>query len=144
MEERIAKLERSALRRCAMGFRGFAFSLALTLLLGCATIETLKPGEGRKFVVAGKTYNQVWAAAVRVVTRSRLAILVADKKGGVLKAEAPAGMFTWGEVIGVFISPERGGEIFVEVLSQKRSRGQITGQNWEPTIVEGMKAELAQ
>jgi hypothetical protein len=55
-------------------------------------------------------------------------------------------MTTWGEVVGVFITPTAptADAYTVEVQSLKRSRVQITGQDWEPSIIAGIKAELGQ
>jgi hypothetical protein len=53
-------------------------------------------------------------------------------------------MATWGEVVGLFIRPlaTGSGAYRIEVKSIKRARGQITGQNWEPSVVANIKAEL--
>lgn len=123
-------------------FVPFAALMGL-VLLGCATIGGLRSGGGSTFKVENRTYDQVWKAAVMVVSRS-LVIVQSDKKAGVIKAEKGVGVATWGEVVGVFIQPAdvNSKRFIVEVTSKKRSRLQITGQNWERTIIEGMKAEL--
>ncbi|HLE17968.1 MAG TPA: hypothetical protein VI728_06760 [Syntrophales bacterium] len=120
-------------------------SILIFLAVGCATIGSLKPGtgSGSTFEVYDRNYEEIWKAAVTVVGRS-LTIVESNKDTGTIKAEARAGITTWGEVIGVFIHPASKGEqkYTIEVISLKRSRLQITGQNWEPTIIIGMKAEL--
>ena len=117
--------------------------LLALLVAGCATIGSLQPGSGSTFEVYDKSYDEIWRAAVTVVTRS-LTIVEYNKDAGTIKAEARAGLATCGEVVGVFIKPARKGEkkYTVEVLSLKRLRTQITGQNWEQTIIAGMKTEL--
>jgi hypothetical protein len=67
-----------------------------------------------------------------------------DKAAGRLTAEQKAGLFTWGEVVGVFIRPANvpSQRYTVEVVSQKRMRPQISGQDWEQTIGEAIKIEL--
>ncbi len=126
-----------------MVIRVFAFLLVLVFVSGCSTVDNLGPGRGSSFSVNDRDYNEIWKAAVKVVGRS-LTIVDSDKGSGRIRSEARAGLATWGEVIGVFISPTRSGERLytVEVLSLKRSQMQITGQNWEPTIIAGIKAEL--
>jgi hypothetical protein len=118
------------------------FGLALALG-GCATIDTLEPGSGSTFEVRNRSFDQIWKAALTVVTRS-LTIVEESRESGTIKAESRAGLATWGEVVAVFIRPPRRGERLysVEVVSQKRSQVQVTGQNWEPGIVAGIKAEL--
>ena len=113
------------------------------LLLGCATMGSLRPGSGSSFEIHDRTYDEIWKAAVTVVTRS-LTIVESDKASGTIKAEARAGITTWGEVVGVFITPPRKDErkYTIEVLSLKRYQIQITGQKWEPSVIAGVKAEL--
>ena len=55
-------------------------------------------------------------------------------------------MATWGEVVGVFITPTtpNAHSYNVEVVSLKRSAMQITGQDWTRTVITGIKAELGQ
>lgn len=113
------------------------------LLAGCATVGSLRPGSGSTFEVYDRSYDEIWKATVSVISRN-LTIVESNKDGGAIKAEARAGIATWGEVVGVFITPISRGEkkYTVEVLSLKRSMGQITGQNWAPGIIAGIKAEL--
>jgi len=120
--------------------------VALFFLSGCATIDTLQPGAGGStFEVRGKTYDEVWKAVVTTASRS-LTIVESNKDKGTLRAEKGAGISTWGEVVGVFVSPyENGAPLYtVEVQSLKRSRMQITGQDWSTTMISGIKAELNQ
>jgi uncharacterized protein YceK len=114
------------------------------LFSGCATIDSLQPGSGGStFEVRGKTYDDVWNASVRTASRS-LTIVESDKQSGKLKAEKGVGMATWGEVVGIFIYPvtSQAPVYNVEVQSLKRSRLQITGQDWTSTMVTGIKSEL--
>ncbi len=112
------------------------------LAAGCAGMDSLQPGSGTKFDAPNKSFDEVWKAAITVVTRS-LTIVESNKESGVIKAEKGVGVASWGEVVGVFITRSSEGKGFrVEVLSKKRSQLQVTGQDWEQTIVEGMKAEL--
>ena len=122
------------------------FILLITLVIfGCATIGSLAPGseKGHKFTIGDKTYDEIWKAAIKAVTKN-LTIVESDKGLGIIKAEKGASLFTWGEVAGVFITPPnvKSSRYQVEVVSEKRSKGQITGQDWTLNIVEGIKAEL--
>lgn len=115
---------------------------------GCATTNSLQPGAsgGTKFTVNNKTYDQVWKASVKTIGNNQLTIVEKSKENGVIKAEKGVGMATWGEVIGVFISPANkpSDKYTVEVQSFKRSRLQITGQDWTQSIVTGIETELDQ
>lgn len=119
-----------------------------TITTGCATINTLQPNAsgGTKFTVDNKTYDQVWKASVKTMSGSQLTIVDKSKENGYIKAEKGVGMATWGEVIGVFISPANkpSDKYTVEVQSFKRSRIQLTGQDWTQKIVTGIENELEQ
>ena len=118
-----------------------------TFLVGCATTNTLQAGKGdsTKFTVENKTYDQVWKSSVKAMS-NQLIIVEKSKENGVIKAEKGVGMATWGEVVGVFISPANkpAPKYTVEVQSYKRSRLQITGQNWTQSIVTAIEADLDQ
>ncbi|MCK6405940.1 MAG: hypothetical protein L6Q60_07970 [Rhodocyclaceae bacterium] len=118
--------------------------LAVLVLAACATTDSLQPGTGgSSFEVRGKRYDDIWKAVVTVAGRS-LTIVESDKAAGILKAEKGVGLTTWGEVVGIYVRPATSGAAVytVEVQSLKRSRAQITGQDWTSTMVSGIKAEL--
>lgn len=119
-------------------------ALAILVLAACATTDSLQPGTGGStFEVRGKSYDEIWKAVITVAGRS-LTIVESDKSAGILKAEKGVGLTTWGEVVGIYVRPATGGaaSYTVEVQSLKRSRAQITGQDWTTTMVSGIKAEL--
>jgi len=119
-------------------------SVLAAILVACATIGSLQPGAGGStFEVRGKSYDEIWKAAVQVMSRN-LTIVESDKASGQIKSEARAGIATWGELVGVFIRPTipNADSYTVEVQSLKRARFQITGQDWEPHVIAGIKAEL--
>lgn len=122
-----------------------SFLLLLLSLTGCNTIDSVNPGKGVSFRVSGKSYDQVWKASVAVMSR-QLTLVEDSKAHGVIRAEARAGMTTWGEVVGVFITPAGPSATGhnVEVVSLKRSAMQITGQDWTRTVITGIKAELGE
>jgi hypothetical protein len=115
-------------------------------IAGCATIDTLQPGSGGStFEIRGNYYDEIWKAVVTTASRS-LTIVESNKETGTVRAEKGAGMATWGEVVGIFVRPTSNGEPIytVEVQSLKRSRLQITGQDWTTTMISGIQAELGQ
>ena len=127
--------------------RRWIFCLFVALSIsGCATIDTVQPGTGGStFEVRGKSYDEIWKAVVRTASRS-LTIVESNKETGTLRAEKGVGMATWGEVVGIFVRPTNNGApvYTVEVQSLKRSRVQITGQDWTSTMSSGIKVELDQ
>ena len=118
--------------------------LLLCLMTACATVGSLQPGSGGSiFEVSGRSYNEIWKASVKAMSNN-LTIVESDKTSGNIKSEARPGVTTWGEVVGLFIRPTTvGAETYVvEVMSLKRSQLQITGQNWAPSVIANVKAEL--
>ena len=112
---------------------------------GCSTIDSLQPGTGKLFQVRGKSYDEIWKASVRTASHV-LTIVDSNKETGRLRAEKAAGIATWGEVVGIFISPTRNGApvYTIEVQSLTRLDYQITGQDWTTTMISGIQAELDQ
>jgi len=122
------------------------FIFVLVSISGCATIDTLQAGTGgSSFEVRGKTYDEIWKAVVITAGRS-LTVVESNKQSGTLKAEKGGSLFTWGEVVGIFVRPtSNGAPVYtIEVQSLKRARGQLTGQDWTETMISGVKAELGQ
>lgn len=117
--------------------------LMFLILASCATIDSLEKGSGTTFKITGKDYATIWRVANSNVAK-QLTIVSSEKEKGIIKAEKGAGLSTWGEVVGVFITPQTPTEkeYEIEVLSLKRSRMQITGQDWTQTIILGMKSDL--
>jgi hypothetical protein len=119
------------------------FLLAVLQLTACAGIDTVRPGsgEGSKFTVYRRGYDEIWNAAVSVAGQ-RLTLVETDKGTGMIKAEALDS--TFGEALGIFISPPRDGEkrYVVEVVSLLKNRPQIPGKDAEPQIIGEIKTKL--
>jgi hypothetical protein len=122
-------------------------SIAVVVLVwlaaGCAA-GNVRPGSGRTLVVQGRTYDQVWAAVTRVAFQKLTAIVESDRARGRLVAEHKSGFATWGELVGIFITPANvaSRQYTVEVVSRKRSGMQLTGQDWEPIVIDALRADL--
>ena len=120
------------------------FVLTALLLVGCTGIETVRPdtGDGSKFAVYRRSYDEIWDAAVSIAGQ-HLTLVEADKSTGTIKAEDLDG--TFGEMLGIFVSPPHDGEkrYIVEVLSLLKNRPQIPGKDAEPQIIAEIKNKLA-
>ena len=120
------------------------FMAVVLQLTACTGIDNVRPetGEGSKFAVYRRSYDAIWDAAVSVAGQ-RLTLVETDKRSGTIKAEALDG--TFGEVLGIFISPSHDGEkrYMVEVLSLLKNRPQIPGKDAEPQVIADIKAKLA-
>ena len=74
--------------------RWIIFLFVALSISGCATIDTLQPGaRGSTFEVRGRSYDDIWKAAVRTASRS-LTIVGSNKGTGTLRAEKGAGLAT--------------------------------------------------
>ncbi|MGD2055235.1 MAG: hypothetical protein PVJ15_00400 [Gammaproteobacteria bacterium] len=117
--------------------------IAILQIPGCANLDSIKPdtGEGSKVTIFRHGYDEIWNAAIDVVG-SRLTIVESDKSRGLIKAEAKES--TFGEVVGVFITPTTEGEkkYIVEVLALLKNRPQVPGQDSEPVFINALKARL--
>ena len=119
------------------------FLIVVLQLTGCTGLDNVRSetGEGSKFAVYRKSYDEIWNAAVSVAGQ-RLTLVATDKHAGTIKAEDLDG--TFGEVLGIFISPPRDGEkrYIVEVLSLLKNRPQIPGKDAEPQVIGQIKTKL--
>lgn len=132
------------------------YILALFTVAACAGKNDLGPGKtGQQFTIEGHSYNEVWNASLDAVRNARGAqslevdrhpsIDEKDKGKGVIKASTSLGLWSWGEVIGVFIDPAKDAKkytINVESRTTYAPSG-ITSNNWEDEIIAGIKHNLS-
>jgi hypothetical protein len=118
--------------------------VCVSLIAGCAAVTRVEPGSGSQFTVEGRTYDEVWRAAVNVVGHHLRISVGTNKERGEIQAEGRGNRFSAGEVVGVFIKPAntRSDQYTVEVVSRKRASVPLTGKNWEQTIIDDLKTEL--
>jgi hypothetical protein len=93
--------------------------------------------------VHDRTYSEVWEAGV-LTTQQHLTIADTNRLSGVIRASSGAGLFSWGEVVAVFIKPVASEANFhtVEVVSRTSSSMALFGTDWEPRILAELKAHL--
>ncbi len=118
--------------------------VCLSVIAGCATGARVQPGSGSRLTVEGRTYDQVWQAAVTVVGRSLTTSAGTDKGRGEIQAEGGGSRFSPDALVGIFITPAStaSDRYVVEVVSRKRISVPLIGKNWEETIIESLKREL--
>jgi hypothetical protein len=122
-----------------------AVLIALLLLAGCRSMSDVKPGDGQVATITGKSYDEVWAAALRV-SGEHFEIREQDKAAGAIRAEREQHfMETAGDWVGVFITPPREGSptYNVEVVHRKKNAMQLTGQDWEKKVLRDIQDDLA-
>lgn len=125
-------------------FKVLVVGVMSIVISACSTIDGVQPSDAGVIVnVANKSYAEVWSASVNAMSKD-LTVVKIDKDAGVIKSEARPGLATWGEVIGVFIKPSSTANNYViQIVSKKRLKPQITGQDWTLSIAERIKADLS-
>ena len=120
--------------------------LALLLALAaCQSMSDLRPGDGRKATVSGKTYDQVWAAAYKV-SAEHFEIREQDEARGVIVGERTGsawggGLGAW---VGTYITPTtpRAPVYTVEVVRRKKWATNAGEQDWEYKVLRDIYREL--
>lgn len=74
------------------------------LLLGCQSMSDVQPGDGRKTTITGRSYEQIWQAAVKVAD-VHFEIREQDQTRGVILAERTIGAWGYGAWVGIYITP---------------------------------------
>jgi hypothetical protein len=111
-------------------------AIVATVLAGCSTLADLKPGRGYSATVKGRTYDEIWNAAIRVADE-HFEVRERNRESGVIRAERGMAWDSWGEYVGIFVRPPHEGEPLytVEVVNRKKASGQISGQGWEHKVM---------
>lgn len=118
-------------------------ALLATLVAGCQTIADVPPGTGKKEVVQGHTYEQVWDAAYQVAGK-HLKLVEHNKTAGSILAEEPVSVWSYGAWVAIYITPPTPGAraYTVEVVSRKRQAFDVGVGDWETTILRDVTAAL--
>lgn len=112
-------------------------------LVGCQTMSDVKPGDGRKTTITGKSYDQIWEAAYKV-THEHLEIHKQDKTQGVIVGERPMSAWSYGAWVGTYITPPTPGAsaYTVEVVRRKKMTTNVGEQDWEYKMLRDIYREL--
>jgi hypothetical protein len=118
-------------------------ALLAALVAGCQTIADVPPGAGKKEVVQGHTYDQVWDVAYQVAAK-RLKVVEHNKRAGTILAEEPVSVWSYGAWVGIYITPPTPGAraYTVEVVSRKREAFDVGVGDWETTILSDVTVAL--
>lgn len=122
----------------------------------CSSNADLAPGKsGLRTTVSGKTYEQVWDATIRGIQNTsddrgldvarKPYITLQNKKEGRIEAEAGVSLWSWGELVGVYVTPPREApQHTVEVQSLSKLKTNLTSKDWETQVLANIKKELNQ
>ena len=128
---------------------------ALLALSACAGSDDLGAGKtGKHFEVTGHSYDRIWNASLAALSNvhgtqsleisKNLEITKQDKGAGIIKADSGISLLSYGEVVGVYITPPYNAPKHkIEVESLTRLKTNITSNNWEDEIIAAIKQNLA-
>ena len=119
-------------------------TVALALAVAaCASSSSIRSSDGQYFLVHDRSYSQVWNAAILTVA-SIGAIESENRQLGEVRGHRGASVWSWGEAVAVFIDPptEDTRDFRVTVVSEHIMQTQLTGQDFESTMIATMKAHL--
>ena len=118
---------------------------SVLLSAACATVGGLENAQGDGEI----SYYRADAESVldaSVIALSDLGLRIArvDDETGHVAAQAGAGLWSYGEVIGVFVRPSiRDSSVCtVEVVSRKRLATNVLAKNWETEVLERLDAQF--
>jgi len=117
----------------------------MLLLVGCATMADVHPGDGHAITIEQRSYDDIWAAAMKVADE-HFEIRENDKVTGIIRAERGFHYGSYGEWIGIFITPPASGapRYRLEVVKRRKFKAQI-GEwvNWEHKVTRDIEDVLA-
>ena len=137
-----------------MIIRTFLFLSLSIFLVSCTSTADLGAGKtGKSIMVKGNKYDDIWNASIKSLQsekgdqsleiKKNIGITEQDKSRGYIKAESGLSLFSYGEVIGVFIEPANDAPShIIEVESRSRLKTNVTANNWEDEILKSIKSQL--
>ena len=132
---------------CAdLGRRVGVVLLVLSLLLpfaGCASMDSVKPGSGRTWEARGRSYEEIWRAAIQVMNE-HADIVRQDQAQGIIIADRPYHFMGDNGWFGIFITPtsQASEKYRVEAVYRTRLYGQIPMQSWEQKLLRDIADTL--
>lgn len=112
-------------------------------IAACQSMSDVKPGDGRKATITGKSYDQIWDAAYKAADE-HLQIHEQDKARGVIVGERSMSFGSYGAWVGTSITPLTPGApaYTVEVVRRKKMTTNVGEQDWEYKMLRDIYREL--
>lgn len=129
--------------------------VSLLALTACGTSGDLGRGKtGKSITVQGKTYDQIWDASLAAVKRTdgdqkleiekNLSITKEDKAQGEINASTGMSLLSWGEVVGIYITPPgEAPQHRIEVESLSKLKTNVFANNWEDELLDAIQKNLS-
>lgn len=87
------------------------------LVAGCATVQTAHEVVPERVRVFEGGYAKVYGRAVSALMELKWQITHSDKEEGLIQARTPMSLWTWGDLVTVYVIDEGEGKTKVEVTS---------------------------
>ena len=121
-------------------FLGLALALSVT---GCATQRQVASMQGHGTKQSfNASFDPTWRAAVDGVQQNGLSIVNIDRGRGYIAARRTIRPHTFGENVGVWVTPTSPAETSVEVVSRQAGPPVAWLKNWEHEILQSVAANL--
>lgn len=119
-------------------------AIALAVLFGaCQSMSDVKPGDGKKAILTGRSYEEIWRAALKVANE-HFAVREQDPAHGIILAERTYHFMRPGSWVGNYVTPPASGEpeYTVEVVMRTKSIGDVVEQGWESKVLRDLQDVL--
>lgn len=125
--------------------RLFLLACMATLMVGCASTETVKQAEGQGTrVIYPHAYEAVFNATLAAAKAKELEVLESDRQTGKLLLSHGVTWLSWGERIAVFIKQAGEGSTAVEIVSKPVMAPLNFPPEWDRILHDQIKLELKQ
>jgi len=87
------------------------------LVAGCVTVQTAHDVVPEQRKIFQESYTKVYSRAVSTLMELKWQISHSDKEEGLIQARTPMNLWTWGDLVTVYVTEESQNKILVEVTS---------------------------
>ncbi len=125
-------------------FDGAFKAVAFAVLFGaCQSMGDVKPGDGKKATFTGRSYEEIWGAAMKVAN-AHFEIRQQDPGRGIILGERAYHFMRVGAWVGIYVTPPASGvpTYTVEVVMRTKSTWDISEQGWESKVLRDLQDVL--
>ncbi len=117
--------------------------LAVFLMSGCASTETVKQSKGQGEIRSyPHAYEQVYDATLLAAKDKKLDIVESDKSSGRIVLSHGITLLSWGERIAVFVKPVTDSRTSVEIVSKPVLSPLNFPPDWQKILFDQIDLEL--
>lgn len=100
-----------------MKFLKITALLVVAFIAGCATVHTAHDVVPEQKRIFQDSYAKVYSRAVSTLMELKWQVSHSDKEEGLIQARTPMNLWTWGDLVTVYVIEESPNRILVEVTS---------------------------